>query len=56
MTYQIKMTRVYETYFTIEAETSDEAMDKFQAMRDDDMYNEEMEQMNVDEDIAIFYA
>ena len=39
MTYQIKMTRVYETYFTIDAETPAEAMDKFQSMRDDDIYN-----------------
>jgi len=56
MTYKIKMKRVYETYFTIEAETPNEAMDKFQAIPDEDKYNEELEQMNVDEDITLILA
>ena len=54
MTYKIKMTRVYSTYFLVEADTYEEALEKFEDMPDDEKYNEEMEQMNVEQDVIVY--
>jgi len=53
MTYKIKMTRVYSTYFLVEADTYEQALEKFDDISDDEKYNAELEQMNVDEDVIV---
>jgi hypothetical protein len=53
MTYKIKMTRVYSTYFLIEADTEQDALEQFYDIPDEDKYNAELEQMNVDEDVIV---
>jgi hypothetical protein len=47
------MTRVYSTYFLIEADTEQDALEQFYDIPDEDKYNAELEQMNVDEDVIV---
>jgi hypothetical protein len=49
MKYQVKMTRIYTTYFEIDATSNADALKQFDEMNSDDKYNRELEQMNVDE-------
>ena len=48
MKHLIKLTRTYTTFFDIEAESVQDAVDKFNAMGDD-KYVAELEQCNIDE-------
>lgn len=49
----IKLIRTYTTTFEIEADSNDEAMQKFMEIPDDIKYLQELEQMDVDEYIEI---
>jgi hypothetical protein len=49
MKYQVKMTRIYTTYFEIDATSHADALKQFDEMDSDDKYNRELEQLNVDE-------
>lgn len=50
---KIVMIRTYRTEFEFDVNTNEEAFQLFEEMDDDYKYNQEMEQMDVEEDIKI---